>query len=238
VTVNVSSGKVRQYRVRTRGAAGSAYFSPYAVCQTLATCPTLEAVPVVEAPRNGASSYCSQPLMRVSCRAAGDGTARKLMRSVDGGAWTLRKEFTKNLSLADQLPALAYGTHTIRYRMEGADGAVGDAVSVQIMICERVWSRDLSRGMVISSRTVSHRAEIEELLSAVNALRAFYGLDAVTLPGTVGRLCDWKPQMKAMQSGINEVRQAMDQQKHQWTTAPGWPTADILLDLRRQSMLL
>ena len=96
----------------------------------------------------------------------------------------------------------------------------------------------IDTGTVIANHTISHRTDIEELLGAVNTMRTYYGLAAVKLPGTVGKWADWKPQMKALQNGIEEVRTALDKTAHTWLAVPSWPTADVINELRQHSMLL
>lgn len=57
VTVSVNAGKVRQFRVRTRGSAGSNYYSAYVVCPTL-----LVGITACKAPTNiTATSYNPAP---------------------------------------------------------------------------------------------------------------------------------------------------------------------------------
>ena len=82
-----------------------------------------------------------------------------------------------------------------------ASGGVSDTASASFTVAAPAWTRDITSGAVIASETVSHQADLTELLSAVNAVRARFGLDAVTLPGRLGYFADWLTQMQALAQG-------------------------------------
>ena len=93
------------------------------------------------------------------------------------------------------------------------------------------WTRGIAPGDVISNDQFSHQADLQELLTAVNGMRAFYGLSEVSFPGTVGRFCDWKSQMETLLQAVDEVYQLFDQQES-WPEVPAYPAAQIINTIR------
>ena len=62
VDVTATSGMVRQYRVRTLGEAGAAYFSAYTVCDMLVNGNAAAGTPVVLRPLSGTVSAVASPV--------------------------------------------------------------------------------------------------------------------------------------------------------------------------------
>lgn len=237
VSVTASPGKVRQYRVRTRGSAGSAYYSDYVVCETLITGNTDNKVPVIVLPANGAISPSKTPAVVISCGADAEGDAMTLVRSVDNGSWTNAVSVPAAGGTAyDKLPTLANGSHTIRYKLKDANGGESEIVSVSIVVESATWSRSVTAGDVISNANISHQADITELLETINMQRAYYGLAQITLPGTVGKFADWGRQMQALLDGTSKCHAAAGQAVTETAVGNVWPTAAIINKIRTMAV--
>lgn len=96
---------------------------------------------------------------------------------------------------------LSPGNYCVVVRLVDASGGVSDTTSASFTVAAPAWTRDITPGAVIASETVSHQADLTELLSAVNAVRARFGLIAMTLPGRLGYFADWLTQMQALAQG-------------------------------------
>lgn len=178
-------------------------------------------------PASGAVSGSANPVVCVKTPSSTNAT---LYRRVDSGSWTsLRSGLYSAVTIYDRL-SLASGSHTIQYKLteDGLDGAV---VSRSITVNPVAWSRDIVIGSVISNENISHRKDINEMLSAVNRQRTYYGLATIVLPGTVGRFEDWKPQMVKMAEAVNECLTKANQTEI--TATPGsWPDAATVNAIR------
>ena len=228
-TVTAPAGYERQFRARTLGGAGSSYYSAYVTCGTTLTGNTAPGTPTFRLPAADATSRSQTPVMVLSVPADADGDTLTLKRQIDSGSWVTVKTI-KQGAVYDWLPTLASGSHTVRYKL--ADPyAEGSAASRTFTVSPATWGRTIATGTVISNKTVSHRADINELLTVVNAQRAFYGLAAVSLPGTVGKFSDWKSQMQQLLTAINAIRTAAGQNAES-LTIPAYPTASTFNSLR------
>ena len=104
--------------------------------------------------------------------------------------------------------------------------------SVRFCVDTPGWTREISRGSVIASPTISHRADIEEMLEAVNALRIFYGMEPVKLPGEIGRFADWRLQMITLGDALDELRAATAQPLPTWPAIDSYPSAAVIRFIR------
>lgn len=228
-TVTAPAGYERQFRARTRGSAGSSYYSAYVTCSTTLLGNTAPGTPTLRLPAANATSRSQTPVMVLNVPADADGDTMTLKRQIDSGSWVSVKTIKKGAAY-DQLPTLAAGSHTVRYKLADAY-AEGSAASRTFTVSPATWGRTIATGTVISNKTVSHVADINELLTVVNAQRAFYGLTAITLPGTVGRFGDWQNQMQQLLTAINASRTAAGQGTVS-LTVPAYPTASVFNSLR------
>lgn len=228
-TVTAPAGYVRQFRARTIGSAGSSYYSAYTTCSTTLTGNTAPSAPTIKRPAASAKTLSTTPVIVVACSADPDGDSMTLKRQIDGGSWTTVKTLTSG-TVYDQLPALGTGSHTVAYKLADAYEE-SSAASVTFTVSAHSWGRTIQTGSVISNKSISHRTDINELLSAVNVQRAFYGLSAISLPGTLGRFGDWKSQMQALQTGITGSAGAAGKTMT-WSTVPAYPTASIINQIR------
>lgn len=199
VSVTANAGKVRQYRVRTQGSAGQDWYSDYVICETLVSGNTAAKMPTIVLPINGAVSGSRTPAVVVSCSADNEGDQMKLQRSIDGADWMIAATVAGTGGMIyDRLPEQTVGTHTIRYKLTDINGAESETVGLNVVIGAVRWTREIKSGDIISNRELSHITDLNEMLTAVNVQRLYYGLDAISLPGTVGKFADWVNQMRAM----------------------------------------
>lgn len=226
VSVTSISGKVVQFRVRTLGSAGEAYFSNYVECETLLNGNSAAGVPIVELPVAGASARCHTPSIRINCPPDPDGDAIRLMRSIDGGEWTLAASLPGTGGVViDHLPALSEGEHAVEYKSVDANGLSSGVDRAGFTVLPYGWRREIHAGDVISNLQISHAADLREMLSAVNGMRAFYGLGPVAFSGTVGRFADWQAQLQLLISAVDEVYSLMERTRPDWPEVPAWPAA-------------
>ena len=234
-TINVSAnaGKVRQYRARTMGSAGEAYYSGYTVCATLVSGNTAASAPAIMIPANEAITISDTPVIVVACGADPDGDVMKLQRNVDGYGWAdIKSVSSAGATVYDKIHKLGNGRHAIAYRVTDANGAVSGAGGVTIIVEKAAWTRDIASGDVIANKNISHAAEINEMLYAVNIQRVYYALQPITLPGTVGVFGDWGKQMRKMLDSVNECAAAAGQQLTELNLSDAFPNAAMINAIR------
>ena len=232
VQVTVNGGMVRQFRVRTRGAAGSAYFSSWVVCGTLLNGNTAAGTPVVLAPVSGAATCAPAPVIKVECPPDADGDAMTLERSVDGGEWQRAAELSGSGGIVCDETEVPEGTHTIQYRLVDANGEAGGTDSVGFTRAGMLWKRAIHPGDIIANPQISFVADILEMQERINLILAFYGMNEMALPGTPGRLGDWALQLSAMQNAVDECRALTGRGAYGFAAASAWPHAQEINQLR------
>jgi len=238
VDVGANAGMVRQYRVRTRGSAGETYYSEYALCDTLVIGNTDNKVPVILLPgRESVTGSCT-PVVAVSCAPDAEGDQMNLMRSIDGGDWQAAAGVTAAGGTVFDHLLLTKGSHSIRYKLVDVNGGESDAAALNITVDQRVWSRQIAPGDVISNAEISHRADVIEMLEALNVQRAYYGKTPVVLPGTVGRFGDWLGQMNALLTGANECIAAAGQTAETFQIDQPWPNAETINQIRTRILMV
>ena len=184
--------------------------------------------PSIVLPVAGAITESTTPVIAVI---AAEGTSMELLRSVDGGEFAAVKTgIAGGATVYDKLPAMGAGAHDISYKLS-EDGGESDAVSISITVRSAAWMRSIASGDIISNQTISHQADITEMLAAVNMQRAYYGLDAISLPGTVGRFADWQRQMQTMLTAVNGSLQAAGQAAESANIGE-WPDAATINTIR------
>jgi len=232
VSISADSGMVRQYRVRTLGEAGSAYYSDYTVCETLLNGNTAAGTPVILLPVSGMDTCAAIAVVKIECPAEPDGDAMTLQRSMDGGAWTNVASLTGQGGMAYDTLALPVGSHTVNYRLMDSNGETGGEDSITLTRSPLVWRRAINAGDIIANREISFVADINELLGYVNKLRAFYGKGQIALPGTPGYLADWHKQIYAMQNAVDDCRWSTGREAYGFELPTGWPSAYRINQLR------
>ena len=225
VSVSVGSGMVRQYRARTLGEAGAAYYSDYVVCETLLNGNTAAGTPVVLAPVSGMETTTATPVVKIDCPPEQDGDDMILQRSLNGGAWTDAATLNGEGGVVYDVLAVPEGMHTVRYRLMDSNGETGGEDSILFHRVSKIWRRMIGTGSVIANPEISFVRDIHELHDRVNSVLAFYGRGAVALPGVPGRLADWRSQLDVMQQAVAECRQSMGLSDVGFWPAQAWPNA-------------
>jgi len=225
VPVSAESGTVRQYRVRTLGAAGSAFYSGYTVCETLISGNTAAGTPVILLPVSGTDTCSSVCVVKIQCPPEPDGDAMTLQRSLDGGAWTDVAAVSGAGGTVYDALSPEIGTHVLRYRLVDANGESGGEDGISFGRVALNWHRAIEQYGIIANREISFVRDIHQLFECVNRLRAFYGKAQITLPGTPGVLADWHRQMYAMQEGVDGCRRATGREAYGFQLPTGWPKA-------------
>lgn len=225
VSVTANAGMVRQYRVRTLGEAGSAYYSEYVLCSSLLNGNTAAGTPVILLPIAGASTCAGIAAFKVDCPKEPDGETMTLQRSVNGEAWTNVTTVASSGGVVYDTLALSIGTWTVKYRLMDASGASGSEDSITFTNAARNWPRTIEAGDVIASPTVSFVSDIRKMHELISLQRTFYGLSEMILPGTAGRFADVHKQLSAMQTAIDDCRVATGRAKYGFDEIKCFPTA-------------
>ncbi len=123
------------------------------------------------------------------------------------------------------------GTHRLLVRLVDASGGVSASASSAFTVGSIPWARAIASGAVIADESISHRADIHELLEQVNLCRARVGLENVTLPGTIGAFADWQKQMNALLEGLKDCYTAV-KETAEIVTVPVYPAAHAVNGLR------
>lgn len=232
VSVSVTPGKVRQYRVRTQGSAGEAYYSAWVICTTLLNGNTANE-PTVLLPVSGAVTVSRTPVVVVSLGADSEGDRMDLQRSIDGGEWFRAATAAgTGETVYDQLQDLTEGSHTIRYKVVDINAGESAETAVTIVVQHGSWTREIASGDIISNAEISHVADINEMLYAANVQRMYYGLPEIVLPGTVGMFADWDRQMKALLNAAKDCQVSAGQLPPVPRAMDGWPNAALLNQVR------
>lgn len=184
--------------------------------------------PTILFPASGCTTESKKPVIAVKTPA---GTSMTLMRKVGGNEWaTVRSGLSGGVTIYDNIPSISVGTIIVRYKV--VEGNVdGQEATISIVVKDAAWRRTIESGTIISNEVVSHRADIDEMLAAVNTQRKYYGLSAITLPGTVGKFVDWQTQMNTMVMAINESLAKANQARIS-VTVPSYPTASTINAIR------
>lgn len=233
VGINVGSGMVRQYRVRTTGSAGSDYYSPYTVCPTLLIGNAPAGTPVVLTPVSGMETSSGCAAVKIECPPEPDGDAMTLQRMLNNGAWTTVANLGGNGGVVCDVLSVSDGDYNVRYRLADASGAMGSEDGISFSRKAHSWQREIVSGGIIANREISFAADLQEMLDCVNRLRTFYGLGVVSLPGEIGRLGDYQQQMTAMQAAVDECRTASGREAYGFASPSGWPHAQQINQLRQ-----
>ncbi len=185
-------------------------------------------------PAANATTHSATPAIQVTVGAEPDGTEQYLQASIDGGTYYTLAILPAEGGTVVPVLSLAAGTHAITLRVTDPLGAASATASRSITCTVPTWTRSIATGTVIANTSISHRTDINELRTRVNVPRAYYGLTALTLPGTVGKWADWQRQMEALQQGLADCFAAAGRAAPAWLTVPAYPTASIINQIRTQ----
>lgn len=237
MSVDANPGMVRQYQVRTQGSAGSAYYSAWVVCPNIMIGNTAAATPTILLPGMNRVTGSKTPVVVVSCSADNEGDQMTLKRRLDSGEYADAAAVPgTGATIYDRLPELSSGEHTITYKVVDANGGESEEASVMITQGSAAWTRSIASGDVIANETISHVKDVEEMLLAVNVQRMYYGLEPITLPGTVGLFADWGRQMQSMLDGTCACLLAAGQTVATHDVIGEWPNAETINMIRNRAL--
>lgn len=229
--VTAPPGYVRQFAARTIGSAGSEYYSNYVICSTTLTGNTAPSTPSIIFPTNGKTTYSTTPVIGVNCPADVDGDTMSLYRKIDSESWESIGTLISGNQF-DALPSLSTGEHTVYYKLAD-DYEESESVSVMFTVSELEWTRTISTGTVISNKNISHKADIDQMLTVLNTQCEWYGNSPIEFIGTLGRFGDWKAQMEQMEAAISSNVTTAGKTVT-FDTVPSYPTASVINEIRAQ----
>lgn len=234
ILVSAANGSTYFYKIKAISAQGSGYDSSLSTAYAAMTVYDAPAVPTIALPVSGAVSTRKTVRIKLSVPSAPNGQSMALLRGVDGAASVqIRTVGSSGEVFWDEL-TLEQGEHQILYLLKDSRGFSQNAFAhVDITVAVPKWKRRIATGTVISNPSVSHQADIAELLAAVNACRAYAGLGAIALMGTLGHFADWKAQMAQLRAGLNGSYQALGLEAPMAAVTQTYPTASVINDLRR-----
>lgn len=223
VALNATRGNYRQYSIVTKGSAGSSYYSAKSSASASVRTNRLPNAPTVLFP-GSAATYSTTPYIKATAGTDPDGqTVKAQYRIGANGTWT-------DLTGATQI-SLSAGAYTLYFRTLDALGAASTEVTKAITVSGPVWTRGIAAGDVIADANISHRADITEMLSAVNTQRAWYGLTAESLP-VLGPYENWQACMHALETALDGCRTAAGLAAETWPDASGMPRANVINAIR------
>jgi hypothetical protein len=196
----------------------------------------LPLTPAFVFPVSGKTCCSGLPYIKASMDAEPDGQTQKLQIKIDEGAWADLTGLASGARTVIQRmtgAAMGVGSHTIYLRSCDSQGAVSAQTQRTVTVADPAWSRTIGPDSVMVPDGVSHIAEIQQMLDCVNDILAFYGLTAVTLPGTLGYFRDWLPQMTALQAGLESAYAAVSAAVPAWISPErNAPRADVVNQIR------
>lgn len=207
---SIARGAQVRYLVRACDSLG-AYSS--AIYSGAITRNSIPAMPAVAYPVSSKTTYYKRPACKLTLTPDPNGQTVKVQVQVGSGAWTDAKTgitpAAGGTTVKFRLPVdLAVGSNTVNFRVVDSLGAVSSTVSKTVTYVATVWSRSITRGSVISGGTISHKAEMNQMLAAVNNVRALYGLSSGntwSASHPVGYFAHWWPDMKQLYDLLCDV---------------------------------
>lgn len=214
-------GSYRQYRVQTRGSAGSSWYSGYTASGSLRKNQAPPA-PTMTYPASDTTGSLS-PALSLAVGSDPDGQDVTVYYQLDGGSWTAYTGVTRL--------TLTAGSHTLAIKAVDSLGAETAGTGRTFAVAPPSWARAISPGSVIANQTISHRADIQELLAAANVQRSWYGLAPMTLTD-VGLWGKWRQNMADLRQSIEVCNSRAGLAAPTWTAMTGYPTAAVVNEIR------
>ncbi len=190
--------------------------------------------PAFSLPMANGETYSLKPSLVATVGPEPDGQSQTMQLSIDGGSYVSIGAVASAGGTVYYQMSLAAGTHTLTLRVADSLGAAGGTAVRTITVKVADWSRPIATGTIIAGGELSHVADINELLSKINVCRGFYGLSKASLTGTVGEWAQWKTQVMELQTALGACFSAAGKALPAWNTAPSYPAAAIMTQLRSQ----
>jgi hypothetical protein len=222
VAASNTQGQTYYYKILTKGTySNSAVSAVYASLKTN----TAPVAPTFVFPINSTTSYSTTPALKAQIAAEPDGQAQTLQLSIDGGSYTDIASVASSGGTPIYAATLAAGNHTLTLRVKDSLGLTSNTASRSITVATPTWTRTIAAGVVIANTSISHKADMTELLARINTARAFYGIAAATFATTLGVWANWKAQMQSLQIALAACFTAAGKTIPTWNTVPNHPGA-------------
>lgn len=173
------------------------------------------------------------PAVKVRYFAEPEGTAQTITLAAQRNGSTV---WTRQFSLTAEEGAVCArinlqtaGEYTLTAVVN--DGLVSsEAGTMTLAVRAASWRRAIASGDVIASPTVSHQADIAELIEKANAKREAYGLAEIAPEGN-GYWASWQPIMDALVNAMAEVYAQVGETIQQVETT-SYPSAAVVNAIR------
>ena len=212
-------GHYRKYQMRTQGAAGSGYYSPWKAVSGSVRRNSAPAAPGVTAPVASKIIYNAQPRILATVGSDTDGHSQTLAASGYAASSTGAQAAGKKLVLR-RSSALAAGAQSVSVSSTDTLGVASSAVTRSFTYAVPSWT-DAS---LVAGTTPIKAAHMTELQEAINNVRAYYGMAAYSFTAiTVGStgLSGWTSHVTQLRAAIEEVVSLVN----------GWDTANSTNDI-------
>jgi len=204
----------RKYQMRTRGAAGADYYSTWKAVSNTVRRNSAPAVPVVTGPSANSTIYNSTPRILATVGADTDGNAQAVTASGYTPSSAGNQAVGKKLVLR-RTSAYTEGAQSVSVSSTDIFGIGSGVVSRSFTYTAPSWTDATLTG----GATKIKAAHINELRTAVNNIRAYYGLAAKAWAETITAgstgLAGWKDHVLEMRSAIDDIVSLVN----------GWDTA-------------
>lgn len=221
VTVNPARGAYRKFRMRTKGAAGTSWYSDWSTETSAVRTNRAPLAPTVKVER---ITYSLKPTIVVELGAEPDGQAQSVycddeLMDISGNKARLEL-------------SLGFGIHNLEIKViDAMEAETIKSHTVEVKAAN--YARNINAGDFISSGAYKHTDEVRQLYTLVNAQRAFYQLDALAVPNTIGLYAQWKAQMETLMSGLDECMLVVGKApKSRPSLVRSYPKAEIINFIR------
>lgn len=238
-TPTLSPGRSIKYRVRAVDALGavSDWIESNACVKN-----TAPAAPTVNYPQAGKTTYNSRPRLLVTLGADPEGHLQKLLT----GDFTASR--TDTLTAGEKIVlrrSSATASGTVNYSIKSADQY--DEESTAVTGSMTYAAPSYTDAVLSAGNTRIKAAHINEIRVMVNAIRQYYGLDAIvwdeTITAGVTKSRGWKAHVAELRAAINDVVMLVNGWDTastvnripalNWVTLTEKPSADVMNQLRQ-----
>ena len=215
VAPSSTRGNYRKYQMRTRGAAGSDYYSTWKAVSGTVRRNSAPAAPPIEGLGTGGTVYNTQPRILATVGADVDSQAQTITAPgyspSTEGALAIGSKIVMRRDAAISAP----GEEAVEATATDAQGVASPAASKTFNYAAPSWTD----GTLTAGTTKIKAAHMNELRTAINNVRAYYGLAAISWAETITAgstgLGGWKDHVLELRAAIDAIV----------TLVNGWDTA-------------
>ena len=221
VAPSSTRARYRRFQLRTLGAAGASYYSGWKVVTGSVRRNSAPVAPGVTAPVASKITYNSQPRILATVGSDADGHTQTLAASGYAASSTGAQAAGKKLVLR-RSSAAAAGAQSVSVSSTDALGVASSAVDRSFTYAVPSWAD----AALVAGETPIKAAHMAELQTAINNVRAYYGLVAyafTAITAGVTGLAGWTGHVAELRAAIDAVVALVNG----WDTANG--THDISL---------